>query len=542
MAKVPFKSGEQNQGVLFPPHVIDLLPFNSAAPLVNEIVDQLDISPLMKTYKGGGTSSYHPRMMLKIIFMGYLNNTFSCRKIANMVCVNVEYMWLAGMQRPDFRTINNFRSQRLKGVINMLFTQVVLMLNDMGYLNLKESFIDGTKIESKANRYTFVWRKSVEKHKSNLERKILAILELIDEGIAQDYKDDNDEFTGFDSSELKKRIKQINADNLNKEQKKEFKQLEGKMLDKLEEYEKHLETMGERNSYSKTDPDATFMRMKEDAMNNGQTKPGYNLQIDTSNQFIANYALYPKPNDTHTFIPFMNQRIGMFGFAPDESCADAGYGSEENYNYMESHNITPYVKFNYFHKEQKRAYRNNIFLVGNLFYNPIGDYLVCPMGQQMHHCGTKIKHTGNGTVSETSIYESINCNGCNMRGQCHKAAGNRRVEINHNLDRHKQKVREILTSEEGLKRRSRRPIEPEAVFGQIKYNMGYKRFRHFGKALANMDFGLLAIAFNLKKLHKMRQLALKTLILYYAVLKLQITERVIEKYALAEENFKLAVA
>ncbi len=266
MAKVSFKSDNQNQGVLFPPHVIDLLPANSPAPLICEIVDQLDISPLMETYKGGGTSSYHPRMMLKIIFMGYLNNTFSCRKIANMVFVNVEYMWLAGMQRPDFRTINNFRSKRLKDVINTLFIQVVLMLNDMGYLSLKESYIDGTKIESKANRYTFVWRKSVEKYKSNLERKILAILALIDEGIAQDYKDDN----------------------LNKEQKKEFKQLEGQMLDKLEEYEKNLERMGERNSYSKTDPDATFMRMKEDAMRNGQTKPGYNLQIDTSNQFITN--------------------------------------------------------------------------------------------------------------------------------------------------------------------------------------------------------------------------------------------------------------
>ncbi len=256
--------------------------------------------------------------------------------------------------------------------------------------------------------------------------------------------------------------------------------------------------------------------------------------------------MFQNPTDTLTYIPFMNQRMTMFGFAPDENCADAGYGSEENYNYMESHNITPYVKFNYFHKEQKRAYRNNIFLAGNLFYNPIEDYLVCPMGQQMHRCGLKTRYTSKGTISETSIYQSINCKGCNMRGQCHKGAGNRRVEVNHNLNRHKQRVREILTSEEGLKRRSRRPIEPEAVFGQIKYNMGYKRFRHLGKALVNMDFGLLAIAFNLKKLHKRMQLglntALKALILCYTVLKLQITEQLIEKYAIAEGNLKYTVA
>ncbi|MFV0553150.1 MAG: transposase, partial [Mangrovibacterium sp.] len=210
MAKVSFKSNNQNQGELFPPHVVDLVPKKSPAFLINEVVDQLDISELISTYKGGGTSSYHPRMMLKIIFMGYLNNVFSCRKIASMVLVNVEYMWLSGMQQPDFRTINDFRSKRLKGSINKLFKQVVLMLNDMGYLSLKESYIDGTKLESKANRYTFVWRKSVERYKGSLERKILAILELIDEGIAQDYKDDNDEFKGFDSGELRERIKQIN--------------------------------------------------------------------------------------------------------------------------------------------------------------------------------------------------------------------------------------------------------------------------------------------------------------------------------------------
>lgn len=390
MAKVSFKSNHQNQGVLFPPHVIDLLPNNSPALLINEIVDQLDIQDIIDTYKGGGTSSYHPRMMLKAIFMGYLSNIYSCRKIENMINVNVEFMWLVGMQRSDFRTINDFRSKRMKDSVNDLFKQVVIMLNDMGYLSLNESYIDGTKIEAKSNKYTFVWRKNVERRKGNLERKILAILELIDEGIAQDYKDNNDDFKGFDSEELKRRVSKINKDKLDKYQQKAFKE-----LDKLEEYEESLTILGNRNSYSKTDHDATFMRMKEDAMCNGQTKAGYNLQIDTSRQFITNYAVFWNPNDTHTFPLFMDKRKEMYKEDPQEVCADTGYGSEENYNYMENRGIIPFVKFNYFHKEQKLSYKNNIYLPANLLYDSKHNYLRCPQGHPMCYCGESEKKNRN---------------------------------------------------------------------------------------------------------------------------------------------------
>ena len=176
MAKVTFKEYNQGQGVLFPMNIDSKIPEDSPVRLVNRIVDELDLTDIDFGYKGGGNSSYHPRMMLKVLFYSYLNNVYSCRKIAAQLEQNIYFMWLSGDQQPNFRTVNNFRSLHLKDNIHVLFVQVVYMLVDMGYITLKEIYIDGTKIESKANKYTFVWRKSVERYKEKLEAKIRGIL------------------------------------------------------------------------------------------------------------------------------------------------------------------------------------------------------------------------------------------------------------------------------------------------------------------------------------------------------------------------------
>ncbi len=153
--------------------------------------------------------------------------------------------------------------------------------------------------------------------------------------------------------------------------------------------------------------------------------------------------------------------------------------------------IEPFVKFNYFHKEQKRAFKKNGFLSQNLYYNADEDYYVCPMGQHMNKVGKKRSKTASGYTSTTTIYEAKNCKGCPLKCLCSNAKGNRRVEVNHNLNRHKQKARELLTCEEGIYHRSQRPIEPESVFGQIKSNKHYNRFRHFNKDKVLMDFAIL---------------------------------------------------
>lgn len=497
-----FKQYNQGQAELFPQRLDDYIGGNDPVRLVNQVVDELDLTTIIQSYKGGGTSSFCPRMMIKVLFYAYMRNIYSCRKIEAALCENVHFLWLSGKQFPDFRTINDFRSKRLRNQINTIFSKVVVMLVELGYVSLDVQYIDGTKIESASNRYTFVWRKSVERNKLRLETKIRNIIKQIEKGIQEDNRAADETPTPINSKELKEKIKELNADQKRgREEVKQIKELT-KHQAKLQEYEQHLDTLGQRNSYSKTDPDATFMRMKEDHMGNGQLKPAYNVQISTENQFITNFGIYQNPGDTSTFIDYLDSFEEKYDRQSSEVVADSGYGSEQNYDHMETKGIDNFVKFNYFHKEQKNSFKNNPFLADNLFYNPQGNFYVCPMGQRMEFVGINHRISDRGYHSEVSYYQAICCEGCPLRGSCHKAQGNRRIEVNYNLQRHKEIARANLTSERGLMHRSRRPIEPEAVFGQIKANRKFNRFRLRGLEGVAVEFGLISIALNISKMAK----------------------------------------
>jgi len=413
-------------------------------------------------------------------------------------------MWLSGNSIPDFRTINHFRGKRLRGHIHMLFAEVVKLLQEMNLLSLDVQYIDGTKIESFANRYTFVWRKSVDKNKEKLEQKIKSILQDIDNQIKEDSAGENMQEVPepVDSSKLKEKLAELNSKlkESDKATKKPLKKLQDEHLPRLEKYENQLEIIGKRGSYSKTDPDATFMRMKEDHMKNGQLKPAFNTQISTENQFITHYSVHQTPGDTTTLESHLKGFESAYNKQSSEIVADAGYGSEENYEITQSSNIKAYVKFNYFHKEQCKSMRNNPFLPQNLFYNSQCDYYICPIGQHMNKVGESKRISDNGFISTVSHYKATNCNGCPLRGKCHKSKGNRVIEINHRLKELKQKARELLTSDKGLMHRSKRAIEPEAVFGQLKSNNKFNRFTLRGLTKVNIEFGLMAIGHNLRKL------------------------------------------
>ena len=260
--------------------------------------------------------------------------------------------------------------------------------------------------------------------------------------------------------------------------------------------------MGDRNSYSKTDPDATFMRMKDDHMMNGQLKTGYNVQLSSENQFITNYALYQKTNDTNILILFLNLFKNTYNIQSKTVVADAGYGSLENYEYLEKEKIKPYVKYNYFHKSQKKKHVQNPYVLDNLFYNEDEDYYVCPMGQHMINIGSKIRKTATSYEYKVEIYKAQNCNKCPLGGLCHKSKFDRVIEVNTKLNKHKTKVKELLNSQEGIKHGGKRSIEPEAVFGHIKANNKFTRFFFFGINKTELEFGLMAIGHNFRKLTK----------------------------------------
>lgn len=269
--------------------------------------------------------------------------------------------------------------------------------------------------------------------------------------------------------------------------------------DKLDEYDEKQAIMGKRNSYSKTDHDATFMRMKEDHMQNGQLKPAYNWQISTSNQYFINYSIHQNPTDTLTFKPHLESYENLYQTTPESICADAGYGSEENYEYLTEKQIDNYVKYNYFHKERTKKWQEDPFRTDNLHYNKEQDIVYCPIGQPMYRIGDRKSINRSGYQQSYARYQAKNCDGCPLRSQCFKGRSNRIVELNHNLRAHKQKVRERLHSEQGLAHRKQRPADVEAVFGAIKHNKGFRRFMLKGIDKVEIEAGLLAIAHNLAK-------------------------------------------
>lgn len=385
MAKLAIKSDVRKQKLLLPPSLDELVPENHMVRVVDAVIDRLDISDILSTYRGGGNSAFRPKMMLKVLVFAYLSNVYSSRRIEELLKRDIYFMWLSGLKRPDFRTINYYRGKRLKDGFDSVFTQVVELLHQAGFVSLKVQYIDGTKIESVANKYTFVWRGSVEKYDAKLKAKTEALLNQIEHNHAIENQENPvaEELTAEEVTQRVERIKsKVDAKNLSKEEHKVIKQIETNVVPRMKRYKEQLATMGSRNSYTKTDHDVTFIRMKEDAMLNGQLKPCYNVQISTENQYITNFGIYQRPTDTLTMIDYLEPFRARYGMYSREIVADSGYGSEENYEFMFVNGMTPYVKYNMFHVEQKRRYRNNPFRVSNLFYNPNGDFFVCPMGQK----------------------------------------------------------------------------------------------------------------------------------------------------------------
>ena len=505
MAKIAFKNDNQKQFLLLPPSLDELIPATHSVRVVDAVIESLNVDDILSSYRGGGNSCFHPRQMLKVLVYAYLNNIYSSRRIEQSLQENIHYMWLGGGIKPDHRTINYFRGKRLKGCFDALFTQIVELLHREGFVSLQVQYIDGTKIESAANKYSFVWRGSVEKYDARLREKTDAILKEIEKSIEAENNDISEDKT-LSTEEFSSRVERIKErmqqGGMTKQKRKQIKQLDS-AVENMSEYDHKKKVLGNRNSYSKTDEDATFMRMKEDAMLNGQLKPGYNVQISTENQFITNYGIYQRPTDTGTLIDYLKSFYQRYGITSTEIVADAGYGSEQNYEYMFTNGMIPYVKYNYFHKEQKRKLRNNPYLQQNLSYDKEKDLFICPNNKNLIHTDSYTRTTEMGYGSRVDRYECEDCSECPLKSECTKAKGNRIIEVNHTLNEYKRQVRGLLTSERGLYHRSKRPIEPEAVFGQIKDARHFRRFRLRSMPKVIIEFGLVAMAHNLRKLAKL---------------------------------------
>jgi len=502
--KVVFKQDYRQQGMLIPLDLNDMIAADHPVRVVNDVLDKVDISEIIKKFRPGGTSSYHPRMLLKVVVYGYVSNVYSSRKMEEAVKSNIHFMWLAGMRKPDHNTINRFRGQRLQGTLKPIFNQVVLMLCEEGLLNIRDLYTDGTKIEANANRYTFVWGKAI---KTSRERIVKQLDELWEYalGVSKAELEDTDPpgsgHKKISRESVNKTIERINAALKDKDVDAKVRQklnyAEKHWGDALQKYEAQEKVLGEgRSSYSKTDPDATFMRLKEDHMKNGQLKPAYNVQISTNNQFIASYSLHQTANDTNTLKSHLSAHIKGLGVKPSSVTADAGYGSQENYQWLKTKGITAYVKDRDFDRNQKK---NKATLADRFTYDPTTDRVSCPQGYRMKNVGNRKRTTVTGFQQDITSYRTTRCGSCVLQKQCNHGKDQKTIELNHSLNELRQAAIKRLKTPKGIQKRKQRCCDVEPVFAAIKNNHHFKRFMLKGIPKVTVETGLLALAHNLRK-------------------------------------------
>lgn len=509
MPRPVFKPVNQHQQMLLPPDLSDLISEDHLVRVVDAIIDAIDTRELYALYPGGGASAYDPKMMLKVVIYAYASGIYSSRKIARATSENIHFMWILGMVPLDHMTINRFRSERIRPVFESVFTQVIELLAARGLITLDTYFLDGTKLEAAANKYTFTWKKATENYQAKLRAKVHVHLGEIDrineeeDRLAESLPKPED-VTSEDIAEAARRINErLRARPKDKDLKRAKKAFEDDYLPRMKRYEDQIDLFEERSSFSKTDVDATFMRMKEDHMKNGQLKAGYNVQVGTEDQFIISYTLHRRAGDTACMVEHLEHFRHTNGVLPGIVVADAGYGSEENYAYLEEHDVRAFVKYNLFHKEQKRSFKADPTQPKNWAFDEKSDTWTCSEGRALAFLKEKTTKSDLGFVSTTRLYHCSDCSGCPHQAKCTKSkdeSRNRTIYVNPSLAGYRSRAERRLTSDEGIVLRRRRATDVETVFGDIKNNWGFKRFTLRGIEKVTHEWGLVALGHNMRKI------------------------------------------
>ncbi|MFB4166775.1 IS1182 family transposase [Virgibacillus sp. JSM 102003] len=520
-----FKHYNMNQVVL-PLDLEIKLQENDIAYAVNDLVENIPDVAFANFLRDTGCPAYHPRMMMKVILCAYTQSVFSGRKIEGLLNDSIRMMWLAQGYEPSYRTINRFRVHpEVKELLRQCFVQFRCQLVQEEQIDEEAIFIDGTKIEANANKYTFVWRKATENYSSKLVEKSNQMYdELLEKEIIPEIeRESSEELTAEELTKVVEKLdekvqaydKQIEASEYGSERKqlrserkapKQYRKQFRDFVARKQKYQQDMEIFGERNSYSKTDHDATFMRMKDDHMRNGQLKAGYNVQLATEGQYALAYDLFPNPTDTRTFIPFLDQIEERYFKLPKYIVADAGYGSEQNYeDVIENRKRTPLITYNQYRKEKKKKFKNNPFHAVNWEYNEENDYFICPNGQKLTFRYISNRTDRYGYTRTFKVYECEDCSGCPLRSQCTKAkeGNNRKIYYNEKWENQKAYTRQQLSEKETGEIYGKRKIDVEPVFGFLKANLCFTRFSVRGKEKVKNEIGFAFMAMNLRKYNAM---------------------------------------
>ena len=488
-----------------------LIPEDDSVRLLSHILEGLNYENLYRAYSSTGRKpAVEPKILFKVLTYAYSNNLYSTRKIEAACKRDINFMWLLeGNTAPDHSTIARFRKDYLADSVEDLFYQLVLCLNEMGEINFENIFVDGTKIEANANRYTFVWRKTVTKNEARMFENIQLVVKEINELNLTEFKVEKETIledlykiqTYLNIKKSEERAEFVHGSGKRKTKLQKFMEIIQDFFERQEKYDLCNKTFEDRNSYSKTDTDATFMHMKEDHMRNSQLKPGYNVQIGVEAEYVVGLGVFSNRNDLGTLIPFLSSLEENLKNRFRNVIADAGYESEENYKYLENHQQTYYIKPQTYEKWKKRSFKNDISKRENMAYDSVKDEYTCHNGKQLKVTGTFSKKYASGYKSEVTQYQCEDCNNCTHKSKCTKAQGNRIMQVSKNFIEKRQISYENIISEKGIQLRMNRSIQVEGAFGVIKWDHNFNRFLTCGKNSVKNEFLLLCFGYNINKLH-----------------------------------------
>lgn len=495
----------------------ELIDFDDPVYTFVSIMNEVDLRKYLVSDKQNkaGRIGYNPLTMLKVVLYAFsLRGYASTREIADLCKNDIRFRYLLQYEKsfPTHMTISNFINKYLKESVEDIFRDISKVIIAKDNVDLEHAYIDGTKIEANANKYTWVWKKATITNRNKLFLKITSLLEKINSteqfdgtkyGTREVYEIEYMENI-FSDYVTRNKI-DPKAFICGKGKRKTTEQRNYELLEayanKLKEYAEKIEICGEnRNSYSKTDKDATFMRIKTDYMGNDQLLPAYNLQYCICDEYIACLDVNQYASDTDCFIPLMEKFNSLYNRYPKYPVADAGYGTYNNYLYCEEKGMEKFMKFPSYKKEtENKEYINDKFRPVNFRIDENGK-LICPNNKVFIKKYDKpVRNNKYGRTEE--IYECEDCSGCSMKSSCTKCKGNRTISINKELTKFHKEVIDNLCSIKGAYMRMNRSIQSEGAFGVLKQDRGYKRMVRKGLEAVTLEAYIIAIGYNLYKYH-----------------------------------------
>lgn len=508
----PLPNGNYNAFQLkLPLDFLTVVPVDDPVTSFVEVMKGINTNKYFNRLPHRGNPGYDPHMMLSVVLFAFMNKVPSLRELEELCKYDIRYMYLADNETPSFMAFQRFISC-LRESVEAIFYDICKVLLELDTIDTSVLYIDGTKLEANAKKNSFVWKKAVLNYQRKLFEKITNYIPLINDMLHTNYQT-HEKYTSDYIGVITDYLMEVMVARDTTivygmgTRKTDIQRLYDTILAsyiKLLQYETSLGICGNRNSYSKSDHDATMMNMKYDYYNQtGVFKPGYNLQIGVSDEYVMHAGIFANPTDTKTFIPFMNSYKEVYETYPTWPIGDAGYGSYDNYMYCIENKIELGMKYNYYAKKNDPTFKKKIYHTMNFKTNEEG-YKVCPQGH-VFNIHEYESHNNKSVYPQISNnYSCGECSTCLVKSSC-TTATERKVRINYILQEMQDKVDENLSTPKGKEMKRQRSIQVEGAFGLLKQDIGYTRIRRRGIKNVKTEIFLVLIGFNLRKYHHKKQ-------------------------------------